>query len=730
MSVHLAISGMTCASCVSHVEEALKKVSGVESVSVNLATEKAEVELAAAPSPDLTTALVRAVVAAGYQASPLDDDVFGNQSDRQQQEERRAIMIFIWAAALTLPQVAAMAIPHPLMESFVPTWLLALLATVVQWGPGLRFHKPALGALKHRTFSMDVLISLGSSAAWGLSLVLWWQGSMDLYFEAGSSIITLVLLGKALEGRARHRAADAISRLQALHPETARLIDPGRPRRFNRPIASRFLLVGDRVLVPAGERIPADGRVLEGTSEVDESLMTGESQPITKEPGSQVTGGTLNGAGPLVLEVTSSAQEGTLARIIRVVEKAQASKPPIARQVDKVSSIFIPVVLIISAITLLITMIVTGSWQTSLLHAVSVMVIACPCALGLATPVSIVAGTGVAARKGILIRDASALETCHTLKGVAFDKTGTLTEGKPVVLEFMSLKPENQQILGLAAGLQVGSEHGLASAIKKLAESRSVAVLAVDQITAIAGSGIKGQWSERTVVMEKHQAVAQNHPQWLETPAGIAASKRAAAGETLSWLYQIEDGTTLPLAWFAFGDQLRAQAKETISRLKAMGLSTALISGDHEQAVKKTAMELGVDRWFSGVLPQEKGDVVQTLHREWGTMAMVGDGVNDAPALAAAQVGIAMGSGTAVAVETAGIVLLRDDPMAVVEAMEISRRTWNTLRQNLFWALIYNLLGIPLAAFGFLSPVIAGSAMAMSSISVVSNALLLRRRAS
>jgi Cu+-exporting ATPase len=724
MSVHLAIHGMTCASCVSHVEQALLAVTGVSSVSVNLATEKAEIELTSSPTPEIITALVRAVVAAGYQASPLDEDVFGRHDSRQRQEEKTAMNLFLWSAAFTLPQILGMALAH----EFFPGWLMVVLGSLVQWGPGLRFHGPALKGLRHNSTSMDLLISLGSTAAWGLSLVLWLQGSMDLYFEAGSSIITLVLLGKALENRARHRAADAIGRLQALHPETARLIDPGRPRRFNRPIASRFLLPGDRVLVNAGERIPADGKVLEGMSEVDESLMTGESLPITKEVGSLVTGGTLNGAGPLVVEVASSAQEGTLARIIRVVEKAQASKPPIARQADRISAVFIPIVLLISVITLLITFFVTGSWQTSLLHAVSVMVIACPCALGLATPVSIVAGTGVAAQKGILIRDAAALETCHSLKGVAFDKTGTLTEGTPRVTAFEAIGVEQAAALELAAGLQVGSEHGLARALQQLAEEKGISPAAVEQITTLPGIGIKGSLGERALVMEKHQSIAQNHPDWLASPIGQNAQSRIELGESLSWLYEIQGETIKPLAWFSFGDSLKANARETIQRLKAMGLSTALISGDHPQAVARVAQELEVDRWFGGVLPQEKQKVVEELHQQWGTIAMVGDGVNDAPALASAQVGIAMGSGTAVAVETAGIVLLRNDPLAVVEAMEISRRTWNTLRQNLFWALIYNLLGIPLAAFGLLSPVIAGSAMAMSSISVVSNALLLRRR--
>jgi Cu+-exporting ATPase len=429
-----------------------------------------------------------------------------------------------------------------------------------------------------------------------------------------------------------------------------------------------------------------------------------------------------------VVEVTSSAQEGTLARIIRVVEKAQASKPPIARLVDKISSIFIPIVLLISVITLLITMIITGSWQTALLHAVSVMVIACPCALGLATPVSIVAGTGVAAQQGILIRDATALETCHSLKGVAFDKTGTLTAGKPAVLQFSSLDNDEPKTLALAAGLQVGSEHGLAQAIGRLAEEHGVTPLAVEQVTILAGSGIKGLWQGVPVFMEKHQAIQNQHPLWLKTLQGKQAQAHADAGETLSWLYRMDGDTPTLLAWFSFGDPIRAGAIETITRLKGMGLATALISGDHARAVEKTALELGVERWFAGVLPQEKGQVVETLQQEWGAMAMVGDGVNDAPALASAQVGIAMGSGTAVAVETAGIVLLRDDPKAVVQALIISRRTWATLRQNLFWALIYNLLGIPLAAFGLLSPVIAGSAMALSSISVVTNALLLRRR--
>jgi len=740
MSQTLAITGMTCASCVSHVEEALKKVPGVTEATVNLATERAEIILTDSEeaSPEAVTRLVRAVVAAGYGARAVSDDVFAREDAGRQQQDRHEQRMVIASALLSAPLVLSMMVHALGVDVMLPAWLQWALATPVQFIFGARFYRAGWIALKNRSGNMDLLVALGTSAAYGLSTVQMLRGitSMDaLYFEAGSVVITLVLLGKLLESRARRQAADAIRALQSLRPDTARLIDAGRPMRFNRLIPTEHLLPNDRVLVLPGERIPSDGVVEEGESDVDESLLTGESEAITKGPGAHVTGGTVNGLGRLIVTVSTSVSESTLARIIRLVSNAQASKPPIQRQVDRVSAVFVPTVLVIALLTLLGNLLLQGSWEHAIINAVSVLVIACPCALGLATPVSILVGTGVAAGKGILIKDATALEMAHAVTVVAFDKTGTLTEGRPVVqgLRMVGDAPE-AEVLAALAGLQSGSEHPLAKAVMAYALERSVTAQNVSGVTAQPGLGVTGQlvsgpWAGQSIVLMSLHGMQQHHGAMVDPLPSLAADA-LQSGLSLSWVLRASDKHATPLAWMAFGDQIRPQAKQTIEQLKALGVRTVLISGDHIVAANRVAESLGMDQVFANTSPGQKAEIVASLRINQAVVAMVGDGVNDAPALAAADVGIAMGSGTDVAMHAAGITLLRSDLTLIPEALSLSRRTWQKIRQNLFWAFFYNVVGIPLAAMGWLTPVFAGGAMAFSSFTVVTNALLLRRRSS
>jgi Cu+-exporting ATPase len=737
MNQTLAISGMTCASCVAHVEEALNKVPGVTEASVNLATERAEVALTdeAAQSPDTVTRLVRAVVAAGYGARSVQDDVFAREDEAQRQQDRREWQAVVAAAVLSLPLALPM-LAEPLgLDWALPPWWQWALATPVQFVLGWRFYRAGAIALKNRSGNMDLLVALGTTAAYGLSTVQLLRGmtSMgNLYFEAGSVVITLVLLGKRLESRARRQAADAIRALQSLRPDNAHLIDPGRPARFNRLIPTEHLLPGDRVLVLPGERIPSDGQVEEGESDIDESLLTGESEAVARKVGDRVTGGTVNGVGRLIVKVTAATAESTLARIIRLVASAQATKPPIQRQVDRVAAIFVPVVLLIALVAFVVNWALRGYFEPALINAVSVLVIACPCALGLATPVSILVGTGVAARRGILIKDATALEIAHAVTVVAFDKTGTLTEGKPRLQAFHAVGAHDARAaVAAAAGLQAGSEHPLAKAVLAYAAGQGIVPETLTGVAAQPGLGISGQlgsgpWVGHTTTLISHAGLQDRFPQLAAASEG-ALGDALQAGWSLSWLLRQEGDQTVPMAWLAFGDPVRPQAASSIAGLKAMGIRTVLISGDHQAAADRVATTLGIDEVFARVSPSQKADIVASLRTRHAVVAMVGDGVNDAPALAAADVGIAMGSGTDVAMHAAGITLLRSDLALVPSALAISRKTWQKIRQNLFWAFFYNVVGIPLAAIGWLTPVLAGSAMAFSSFSVVTNALLLKR---
>ena len=717
-SVELAIEGMTCASCVGRVERALLKLPGVRSVSVNLASERAHVELLGQPDP---TALIQAVRKAGYQANLIDDrqPATDNAEQHLRRERWTVIMALVLAAPLVIPMFGDLFGQHWML----PAWAQFLLATPVQFILGARFYKAAYKAVRAGAGNMDLLVALGTSAGYGLSLYQWWAtpaGQMPhLYFEASAVVIALVLLGKYLESRAKRQTSAAIRALEALRPERALRLVEGHEEN----VAISALRLGDIVVVKPGERFPVDGEVIEGESQADEALISGESLPVAKQPGSSVTGGAINGEGRLIVRTTALGGESVLARIIRLVEDAQAAKAPIQKLVDRVSEVFVPAVLIIALFTLGGWLLAGAALETALINAVAVLVIACPCALGLATPAAIMAGTGVAARHGILIKDAEALEVAHAVTSVAFDKTGTLTSGKPRIVHLHAVDGDEASLLRQAGALQRGSEHPLARAVLDDCAERQLAVPEIQSSQALSGRGIAGSLEGRQLALGNRRLLGESG---LE-PGELAqrATDWEAEGRTLSWLIETAPSARV-IGLFAFGDTLKDGAAAAVAALHERGIRTHLISGDNRGSANAVAQRLGIDDVHAEVLPADKAAEVGRLKEDGGVVAMVGDGINDAPALAAADVGIAMGGGTDVAMHAAGITLMRGDPRLVPAALEISRRTYAKIRQNLFWAFIYNLVGIPLAALGFLSPVVAGAAMALSSVSVVSNALLLK----
>ena len=757
-TVDLGVGGMTCASCVARVEKALKKVPGVQAASGNLATESARVT---APDADaLAPLLRRAVRDAGYEPRAADEAI--DNSDASPWAGFAPVGIGL---LLSLPLVAPMLLLPFGISWMPPAWVQFLLATPVQFWLGARFYKAAWGAVKARSGNMDLLVAIGTTAAWALSMWLWlFSGHGEhahLYFESAAVVVTLVLLGKWLESRAKRQTTAAIRALHALRPEVAHVIDWDGAEK-DLPVDE--LRRGDTLVVRPGERMPADGRITEGATQVDESMLTGEPLPVAKALGDGVTGGSINGDGRVRVQVTAAGSESVLASIIRLVEDAQAAKAPVQRLVDKVSAVFVPTVLVIALATLLGWWLAGVGMETAIIRAVAVLVIACPCALGLATPTAIMAGTGVAAKFGILIKDAEALEIAHRVDTVAFDKTGTLTEGKPRLL---ALAPapgvDDTAALKTAASLQSGSEHPLARAVLAAAKERGVAFDPPQNVRAVPGRGTEGQVDGHTVLIGSRR--------WMDElgvafkPFEAAAQAQQAQGATIS-VVAVRRGEAeppQPVALLAFGDEPKAGARAAIEALHARGVRAVMISGDNRAAAEAMARRLGLKpeagEVMADVLPADKAAAIEQLRGakrlpglQWvrndsvihasqvvppsknahttvlaHVVAMVGDGVNDAPALAAADVGIAMGSGTDVAMHAAGITLMRGDVGLVPAALDISARTVAKIRQNLFWAFIYNVCGIPLAALGYLSPVVAGAAMALSSVSVMGNALLLKR---
>jgi P-type Cu+ transporter len=720
--IDLSIGGMTCASCAGRVEKALNRVPGVESAVVNLATEQAHVVVFGAATD--AARLAEAVERAGFTAAALvagtEDAAAKERADRARREGRRVLI----AAALSAPLALGMVGDLAGFDGMLPGWAQLGLASLVQFWLGARFYRAGWGALRAGAGNMDLLVALGTSAAWGLSLYLLATAhpghTPHLYFEASAVLITFVLLGKWLEARAKGQTAAAIRALMDLRPATARLLRDG----VEREVPVERIRVGDQVVVRPGERIPVDGVVAEGAGGVDESMLTGESLPVDKEPGGRVTGGSINLDGALAINTTAVGGETMLAQIVRLVEGAQASKAPIQRLVDRVSAVFVPVVLVIAALTLAGWWLATGDAEFAIVTAVSVLVIACPCALGLATPTAIMVGTGAAARHGILIKDAEALERAHAVTTVAFDKTGTLTEGKSRVTDLVATADlDENSVLRLAAALQAGSEHPLGHAVRERAAALGLTSERPADFRALAGRGVTGTVDERALLLGNARAATE----WgVSDPA---LSDRAAAleqaGRTVSWLVERAE-TPRALGLIAFGDTVKPGAAAAIRALRAQGVEPVMVTGDNWGAARAVAATLSVTRIFAEVLPGDKAAVIATLKAEGACVAMVGDGVNDAPALAAADVGVAMATGTDVAMHSAGVTLMRGDPRLVAGAIDVSRRTYAKIRQGLFWAFAYNVVGIPLAASGHLSPVLAGGAMALSSVSVVLNALSLR----
>ncbi|WP_397378870.1 heavy metal translocating P-type ATPase [Pseudomonas sp.] len=713
----LALSGMTCASCAGRIERVLAQQPGVLAVSVNFASERAHLHMLRGSDPQ---ALLQAVNRAGYKASLISDPRTTEKTAATALRRERWTLLL--AVVLTVPLVIPMLAEPFGLHWMRPAWAQLALATPVQFIVGARFYRAAWSALRARAGNMDQLVAIGTSAAFGLSLYQWAvtpAGSMPhLYFEASAVIITLILLGKYLESRAKRQTSSAIRALQALRPERALRLQEG----VEQWVSLAELKLGDCVVVKPGERFPVDGQVIEGQSHADEALISGESLPQPKQPGDRVTAGAVNGEGRLLIETTALGAETVLSRIIRLVEEAQAAKAPIRKLVDKVSQIFVPSVLLIALATLLGWLLYGTGIETALLNAVAVLVIACPCALGLATPTAIMAGTGVAARHGILIKDAEALEVAHAVTQVAFDKTGTLTAGSPRIAHLRAVDGDDAQLLQLAGALQRGSEHSLAKAVLDRCAEQHLTLTDVSHSKALAGRGIAGQIGERQLALGNQRLLDEQGLPTTELAADALAWE--AEGRTLSWLLELAPQPRV-LGLFAFGDTLKPGAAQAIAALTAQGIDSHLISGDNRGSVQAVADALGISAAHANVLPADKAAIINALRKD-GVVAMVGDGINDAPALAAADVGIAMGSGTDVAMHAAGITLMHGDPRLVADALDISRRTYNTIRQNLFWAFAYNLIGIPLAAAGLLNPMLAGAAMALSSVSVVSNALLLK----
>ena len=708
-----AISGMTCAACATRLEKVLNRLPSV-SATVNFATETAQIRL---PPGGVTEAELIAVIdGAGFVARPRGEGARAEEKARKAAEWRAERKRFLISLALTAPLLAQM----PAMffgsggHEFIPRWVQWVLATPVQFWIGWRFYRGAWSALRGGGANMDVLVALGTSVAYGFSLVVTVLGRMDLhvYFEASATIITLVLMGKLLEARAKARTSEALEALVRLQPRTAWVERDGVLQEV--PVGS--LSPGDRFVVRAGDSVPVDGVVRGGHSALDESMLTGESLPVAKTEGDVVFAATVNSDGTLHCEATGVGSETMLASIIRLVEQAQGSKAPVQRLADQVAAVFVPVVVAIAVLTFFGGWWWGGSVTEALVNAVAVLVIACPCALGLATPTAIMVGTGLGANHGILVKNAEALERAQNLTVLAVDKTGTLTEGRPAVTDVVPADGfARDEVLGWAAALESASGHPLARAIVAAAGQ----VATAEGVETVPGLGVRGMLGGRSVLVGSPVFLRN---QGVDVPDG-AVNALAAQGRTL--VAVAVDGRLAGVIGVA--DPLRSTSAAAVARLQRAGISVVMLTGDHPATARAVAEAVGISRFEAGVLPADKAKAVQALAAEGHRVGMAGDGINDAPALAAADVSFAIGTGADVAVAAADITLMRGDLNGVADAVELSRATLAKIRQNLFFAFIYNVLGIPLAAFGFLNPVVAGAAMALSSVSVVSNSLLLKR---
>ena len=714
------ITGMTCANCSARVEKELKAQPGVKSANVNLATEKATVSF-----EDTTPeALINSVENIGYGAI-LDDETHRQQvaqekKQRVQKMKRDVIISAILVAPLMIAMLLMMAgVHHPVVAFFHLPIVQLILVTPIQFVIGKRFYTGAYHAIKTKAPNMDVLVAMGTTAAYLLSVYNGFLANNphELYFESSGMIITLILLGKYLETMAKTKTSNAIKQLMNLQAKTARILTT-QGTEVDVPLEE--VTTGMTVIVRPGEQIPVDGAILTGVTAVDESMLTGESLPQEKGVGDTVFGGTVNTNGAISLRALKVGSETVLARIIRMVEDAQGSKAPIQQIADKISGIFVPAVLIAAAVALLITGFVTGDWQTAVIHSVAVLVIACPCALGLATPTAIMVGTGLGAKNGILIKGGQALETASHITSVILDKTGTITAGKPQVTD-LSLKEE--RLLDVIVSLENQSEHPLAQAILNYGKEQGAQTLPVSEFAAIPGFGITGVIAGITYRLGTKDYVAEREN--LESYSSVLDSW-SAAGKTLMILADERE----ILGAIAVADTIKETSKKAICDLQTQGIKVFMLTGDNQKAANHIAKQVGIpeENVFAEVLPEDKSAKVQYLQEKGEIVGMVGDGINDAPALALADIGIAMGSGTDIAMETADVTLIHSDLTYVDKMIQLSQATIRKIKQNLFWAFVYNTIGIPFAALGFLNPIVAGGAMAFSSVSVLLNSLSLNRK--
>lgn len=706
--VEFAIGGMTCAACSTRLEKVLNRQAGMQA-NVNLAAERARVRLSDGADE---VAVMAAVARAGFRAEPVDAGTREREKAEKRRIYRSEIVRFRMAALLTLPLVGQMFFmfgEHGHANE-LPRWLQLVLATPVQFWIGWRFYDGAWKALRGGGANMDVLVALGTSMAWGFSAAVTLFGlDQHVYFEGAAAVITLVLLGKLLEARAKARTSEAIEALIRLQPKTARVERDG--QWVEMPVDA--LMPGDVFMVRPGESVPVDGEVIDGETRIDEAMLTGESMPVAKHCGDPVFAATNNGQGAIRCRATGVGEHTLLAGIIRLVGEAQGSKAPVQRLADRISGIFVPVVCAIALLTFVGWWWHGGVFSEALVNAVAVLVIACPCALGLATPTAIMVGTGQGARAGILVRNAEALERAERIKVLALDKTGTLTLGQPQLVEVLAPAGDEAAVLRLAAALEQGSEHPLARAI--LARNGTADLPSATGFAAHAGCGVSACVEGRELRL--------GAPEWIGLGDLPELARWRAAGRTV---VALADGERL-LALFAIADALRPTSKQAVQRLQARGIRVVMLTGDNAATAAAIAAEAGIAEFRAGILPGDKAAAVAELKSAGALVAMVGDGINDAPALAAADVGFAIGAGSDAAIEAADLTLIRNDLGGVADAIDLSAATLGKIRQNLFFAFIYNVSGIPLAALGMLNPVVAGAAMAMSSVSVVSNSLLLKR---
>ncbi|MCH5586093.1 heavy metal translocating P-type ATPase [Shimazuella sp. AN120528] len=727
-TVELQLTGMTCAACANRIEKGLNKLPGVSKATVNFALETARVEYS--PSEVTLSDMIQKIEKLGYKAQTKEDTK--NKTDHRQQEIKKQTRKFIFSAVLSFPLLWAM-VSHFSFTSFIwlpdifmNPWFQLILATPVQFLIGGQFYVGAYKALRNKSANMDVLVALGTSAAYFYSLYLTITNmghgghSVELYYETSAVLITLIILGKLLEARAKGRSSEAIKKLMGLQVKTALVVRNGEEKH----VSIEEVVAGDVLIVKPGEKIPVDGEVIEGTSAVDESMLTGESIPIEKQIGDAVIGATMNKNGRLLVKATKVGRDTALAQIIQVVEEAQGSKAPIQRVADKISGVFVPIVIGIAVVTFFIWYFAVspGEFANALEKGIAVLVIACPCALGLATPTSIMAGSGRAAEWGVLFKGGEHLESTHQVDTVVLDKTGTITNGKPVLTDILVAEGlDKTTFLSLIGAAEKNSEHPLAEAIVEGIKDRNISLSHAEEFEAIPGYGIRAVVEKKELFIGTRRLMARQHIEINQVEKAMAELEVSGKTAMLAAI----DGQYAGLV--AVADTVKDTSTKAVRRLKDLGLEVIMITGDNERTAEAIGREVEVDRVLAEVLPEAKAEEVKKLQAAGKKVAMVGDGINDAPALATADIGMAIGTGTDIAMEAADVTLMRGDLQSIVDAISMSRKTMRNIKQNLFWALAYNVIGIPIAAIGFLAPWLAGAAMALSSVSVVLNALRLQR---